>query len=356
VKALKTKTPDTEIVLSTATETGQQVARQKLGGDVDVFFYMPHDLPWVADALVRKIRPHFFIQVETDLWPNLLHSLHRNTVPAVLVNGRISERSFRRMLGARRVVGGMLNLFSLIFAQSEDDRCRYVSMGADPSRVVASGNLKYDALPQRALPEEALRLRASAGIEEDRPVWVAGSTHAGEYEVLLEVHCSLMRRFPDLLLVLAPRQIQEAAGISSLCDRYGLTASRRSLGESAKGKAVYLLDTMGELGTFYAVAAAAFIGGSLVPFGGHNPLEAVVQGKPVLWGPHLSNFREIEEGLLAARCGRMVDSAAVMEEILGQWLADPLLGADYGRLADTFLLSRTGVSHTILNRLLDRSI
>jgi 3-deoxy-D-manno-octulosonic-acid transferase len=246
----------------------------------------------------------------------------------------------------------MVNLFRFIFAQSEEDKARYERLGADPARVVAAGNLKYDALPDKVLPEEAGRLRFSAGIEENRPVWIAGSTHKGEYELLLEVHCALRSRFPDLLLVLAPRQPHDVSIIIAMCDHYRFAVSRRSLGESAMCTAVYMLDTMGELGTFYAVANAAFIGGSLIPFGGHNPLEAVVQGKPVLWGPHMSNFREIEEGLLATGCGEVVNSAAEMQEALALWLANPSKQADYGRHAEAFLQSRRGVSHSILNCLL----
>lgn len=351
VKALKSEVPDAEILFSTATETGQRVAKRKIGKDA-TFFYMPHDLPWVTELIVQRIRPHFFILVETDLWPNLLYSLHRNGVPAILVNGRISEKSFKRMQHARSFIGGMVNLFDLIFTQSEDDRTRYVSLGADPVRVIAAGNLKYDSLPEIALPGQVGRLKESAGIEDGRLVWIAGSTHVGEYEILLEVHRLLRNRFPDLLLILAPRQIQESARVSSMCSYYGLEVSRRSLRESAERAAVYVLDTIGELGTFYAVADAAFIGGSLVPFGGHNPLEAVVQGKPVSWGPYFSNFREIEGELLAAGCGQRVNSASEMGEVLERWLADPLLQAEYRRLTGAFLESRSGGSQTILTRLL----
>jgi 3-deoxy-D-manno-octulosonic-acid transferase len=351
LKALKEKFPETEIIFSTATESGQEIARKRLALWVSAFFYMPHDFPWAMESLIRRVDPQLFILVETDLWPNLLWTLRKERVPAVLVNGRVSPRSFRRMLLLRPILQEILCCFDAVFAQSGEDRNRYVALGALEDRVHAMGNLKFDAVSVEVSEAKLARLREDAGIAGERAVWIAGSTHEGEEEMLLEVHRSLRRRRPDLLLVIAPRHVQRGAGIVSLCDRYGLSAALRSSGDSAEGKTVYILDSMGELGSFYALAQVAFIGGSMVSFGGHNPLEAAAHGKPVLWGPHMFNFREMEAGLIAAGSGRRVTSMDELESVLEQWPADPGLMEEMGKAAKSFFAAHSGAAERIVHYL-----
>lgn len=354
VKELKATCPELEVVVSSATESGRRIAEERLARLVSAFFYLPHDFPWSMHEVVERIRPDLFALVETDLWPNLLASLKRFRIPAVLLNGRISPGSFRSLAPWKPVIGELYKGFDLIFAQSAEDRERYVTLGALPQKVVAEGNLKLDHSGTLPTEQELTVLRESAGIEPGRPVWIAGSTHEGEEDVLLEVHRSLLAEQPDLLLVLAPRQPKRRAEILGLCEKLGLVATARSAGRAAHGSSVYLLDTMGELGSFYALADVAFIGGSMVPFGGHNPLEAVRHGKPVLWGPHLFNFREMESELIEAGCGRRVPDAAQLGMALRACLYDAAVKDRMRAAALDFIASHPGPGRTVARLLLER--
>lgn len=322
VRALRDAAPEAEIVFSNATETGHETARDKLGGIVDLFFFLPHDYPFAVRTVVERVKPSVFVLIETDIWLNLQGELESRNVPAILVNGRISPRSHARLLRiaplARRVYG----LFDKIFVQSSDDRARFRSLGLPAQSVAMAGNIKFDA----ALPVgiEASPMDFAAGGEQarDRRVWIAGSTHAGEEEMLLEAHRKLGRVFDNPLLILAPRDVRRSEAVERLCRAAGFIPGIRSRDESAEGRAVFLLDTLGELKDFYGAADAAFIGGSLVPFGGHNPLEATAHGVPSCWGPHLFNFREIEAGLLDGGAGVRVESAENLAETIERWFSD----------------------------------
>jgi 3-deoxy-D-manno-octulosonic-acid transferase len=351
IKTLKQHHPEVNIVVSTATATGQHAARQRLFPWVTEFFFLPHDFLWAVDRLVGRVKPSLFILVETDVWPNLLWALRRRAVPAVLVNARLSPTSFRRLHRIRALFGQVLQGFQEIFVQSPRDHWRFEQLGFPGHRLRTSGNLKFDQ-PFRAISSTDLdQLRAECDIAPGRPVWIGGSTHPGEEELLLKVHRSLLDHQPDLLLVLAPRQIQRGASLIELCQRQGFPTARRSLHQSAVDKPVYLLDTMGELARFYALADCAFLGGSLVPVGGHNPLEALAQGKPTLWGRFMFNFGQMEQILLEARCARRVNGPQELREVLAQWLADPSLAARTARAAQDLFRTHSGCSQKIADRI-----
>jgi lipid-A-disaccharide synthase len=351
VRALKESSPEVDIVFSSATETGQKLARANLSPWVHSFFYLPHDLPLVTEHWVRRIQPRLFVLVETDLWPNLLSSLKRHGIRTALVNGRLSERSFRRMLTLRGFWRPLLNSFEAIFAQSFADRTQYILLGADSDRVHVLGNLKFDAVPEKLSTRETAALKDSMGLSEGRLVWIAGSTHEGEEEILLRVHVELTARYGDLLLIVAPRRPGRAPHLMSLCERMGLGFSLRSTGESVRDKAVFILDTLGELGRFYAVADVAFIGGGWVPFGGHNPLEAAAQGKPACWGPHLFNFREVESALLEMGCFQVVRTEEELRGFLETNLAAPDLRGEASRRAGGFLKVHRGAAGRLVRQL-----
>ncbi len=352
VRTLKESWPEASIVFSTATETGQKLARKTLSPWVRSFFYLPHDLPLVTDRLVRRVRPALFIQVETDLWPNLLCALHRYGIASALVNGRLSPRSFRSMLWLKTLWGRLLNGLQAIFAQSEADRDQYLQMGVEPARVHISGNLKFDAAPNEVPPWEVAALKKSIGLPDGSPVWIAGSTHEGEEEPLLRTHRRLLQGLPELLLILAPRNPGRGHEIAALCRRLELKPALRSQGQMAEGRTVFILDTLGELGRFYAVSDVAFIGGSWVPFGGHNPLEAAAQGKPACWGPHLFNFRELESALATLGCFERVDSESELERFLWSYLAGPTLRAEASIRAGKFVNDHRGVAQRLVRSLL----
>lgn len=323
--ALRQALPDRELVLSSATESGHRIACLRAGRLSTRRFILAHDMLWSMSAVVKRIRPALFVLVETDLWPNLLWLLERRRVPMVLVNGRISDRSLARLRLLKPAAAWLLDRFQLICCQSQRDRERFLQLGADPARVFAVGNLKFDLVRAQAAACRVDQLRAELDLSLERPVWIAGSTHPGEEAALLDAHRKLRRRHPDLLLIVAPRHPERGWQIATLCQSRGLAWGMRSRGERSSATAVFILDTLGELGSCYALARAAFIGGSLVPFGGHNPLEAAVHGVPCCWGPHLSNFREIETTLVTKGCGRMAASGAAVAAQIDRWLSEPEL-------------------------------
>jgi 3-deoxy-D-manno-octulosonic-acid transferase len=351
VKSLKECYPHINVVFSSATETGQQAARRQLSPWVARFFFLPHDFPWAVTELVRQLRPLLFILVETDIWPNLLWALTRRGIPSILVNARLSPRSFQHLRRIRALFGPVLRCFDQIFVQSTQDLRRFQQLGFTEERLHAIGNLKFDQAFEPLSVSDLEQLRVSAGIASDRPVWIAGSTHPGEEQLLLQVHHALLPRHPELLLILAPRQVQRGAALAALAQGWSLQASRRSRQETAAGKPVLVLDTMGELARFYGLAHCAFLGGSLLPIGGHNPLEPLAQGKPVLWGPFMFNFRELEQTLLDAGCARKVRGPQELRDALTQCLTAPGQRQRTAEAARQLFLRHQGSSQRVLQHL-----
>lgn len=347
----KKRCPELEIVFSVSTETGMAIAGERLSSWVSRFFFMPHDFPWAVKALNDRVRPKLFVLIETDFWPGLLHTLREHGVRTALVNGRISPRSYIGYLRLPWLAKTIFSGFDRIFAQTENDRQRFIALGSGDDSVSSAGNLKFDSSFSHFNAAGAADLRDSIGLVAGRPVWVAGSTHAGEEEILLRVHRKLRSVFPDPLLIIAPRNVERRNEIEVLCSKLGFACAARSGSEQAGGKAVYLLDTLGELAKFYSVCDAAFIGGSLVPFGGHNPLEAVGQGIPTCWGPHFFNFLEIETALLDSQCCARVHSEMELAEFLGPKFVKSGQGFVHDKGVLPFL--RSGVSGTIASALID---
>ncbi len=347
VMELRQRDPELEILFSTATETGMALAEGRLAGLVDSFFFMPHDFPWAIKNILRRLKPSLFVLIETDFWPNLLFQLRRERVPAVLVNGRLSPGSSRKYSRLARIASMIFRRFDFIFSQTEEDRKRFVGLGGCPGRVIAAGNLKFEAsMLGRVTESEVESMRCELGLEPGRPVLVAGSTHEGEEAILLRIHRDLLVQIPDLLLIVAPRNPHRRLELEALCKSSDLGAGIRSKGESAAGRSVFLLDTLGELSKAYGLCRIAFIGGSLVPLGGHNPLEAVAQGKPVCWGPSFFNFSEIEKSLLDAGCGARLNSERDLLEFLSRILKGTEL-ANMARSAEHFADSRRGTAKKI---------
>ena len=297
IPALRERYPDHPLVLSTTTSTGRAVANGLDG--VDGLFYFPFDLgPSVARVLDR-VRPELFIMVDTELWPTLLRQCARRGVKTVLVNGRISDRSYPRYRLVRPFFRRVLADVDSYCAQSEESGRRLISIGTPPSRVVVTGNLKFDTLsvPDSRSPWVREGVLRAFRIADGRPVVMAASTHPGEETPVLEAFVRIRRRDPTALLVLAPRHPERCAEVTALAVGAGLETVRRS-GLPVDGEpraAVVVLDTVGELATLFQIATVVFLGGSLVPAGGHNVLEPAAWGKPVVLGPYMENFAEIAE-------------------------------------------------------------
>jgi 3-deoxy-D-manno-octulosonic-acid transferase len=351
VEAWKTAFPESAITFSTATETGQDAARRVLAKWVSDFCFMPHDFPWSMVALMRRIRPQVMVLVETDVWPNLLWSCYRYGIPCVLVNARLSQRSYARLRRLRAFVRPIWKRFSLVFVQSIQDCKRFRDLGLDSVTILDVGNLKFDSHLTPLSEQERSLLRDETGIDVLRPVWIAGSTHDGEERVLLEVHQRLLGIHPEALLILAPRQVQRAVLLEQWCHRLGLTVGRRSRGEGALDRQILILDTLGELAHFYALAGVAFIGGSLVPFGGHNPLEPLAQGVPMVWGGYLDNFRQVEEVLLESGCARRIVGTDQLFESVRQWVSDSDIRKRVAEFAEVVFNQHAGSSLRIVARI-----
>jgi len=300
VAGLKQRFPTRRILVSTTTETGQAIARQALAADG--VFFNPLDLPWSVRRALAGVNPSLLVLVETEIWPNLIHEAHRRGIRIAVANGRLSPRSFPRYRRARPLLQRVLAEVDVFLMQGEAHAERARAIGAPPDRVRVTGNLKYDApAPGSASTAMAALLGGGTGADADAPLWVAGSTMPGEEELVLRAFAEARVRALDLRLLLAPRHPARAPEVVALAERAGHRVTRRSaLGATPwlEGD-VLILDTMGELAQAYPFATVVFVGGSLVPTGGHNVLEPAQAGKAVVVGPHMENFQEIADDFLA---------------------------------------------------------
>jgi 3-deoxy-D-manno-octulosonic-acid transferase len=290
---LKALRPDRKILVSTFTSTGNAVARENLAADTII--YLPLDYPWVVRRALKLFDPSLLIIVETEIWPNLLRAAAERKTPVLLLSGRLSRRSFHRYYLLRRFFAAVLRQFAALGMQSREDAERIVRLGADPRKVSVTGNLKRSSAPADENTARGERRDLSGLRGESGRVLVAGSTHRGEEEILLNAFVSLKQSFPELVMVLAPRHPQRFAEVEKLIEKRGLRYARRSRlnGRLGQPPDVVLLDTIGELADFYRVADVAFVGGSLVDAGGHNLLEPAWHRKPVLFGPWVGGYAEI---------------------------------------------------------------
>jgi len=340
VIGLRERYPELPLVVTTVTETGAGVVRERFATAAE-HRYFPLDLPGAVRRVVDTLDPLFFVCMETELWPNVLRVLHCRGVPVMIANGRLSDRSFRRYRLVRGAMGPMLRSVRVFAMRSEEDARRIVALGAIPERVVVTGNMKNDAIPGST--ERADSWRRQLGLVGTRRVWVAGSTHRGEEEVVLEAHAAARVDHHDLALIIAPRHPERAGEVQTLVEERGWRAVRRSrLPATERAGAVVVLDTVGELAELYAVADAVFVGGSLVASGGHNMLEPARLHKAVLFGPHTSNFRETAGALAASGGGFVVTNAAELAERLRYLLANHAERQRAGEAAHATVVSRQG--------------
>ena len=339
VRALHARHPDVPLVLTTATPTGRAQAATLFGADVEVRF-LPYDTAGSVRRFLARIRPLAAIIMETELWPNLLHECGRRGVPVVFASARLAARSVPRYRRFGTLFSaGLRNAW--VAAQSSADADRFIALGADPARTRVVGNLKFDMRPGEAVAESGRELRRR--YLGARPVWTAGSTHEGEEEMVLGAHAALERAVRGALLVLVPRHPQRFEGVAALLERRGLVFDRRGRSETVRPEAqVLLLDTMGELTAFYAASDVAFVGGSLVPVGGHNLLEPAALGVPVITGTHTQNGPEIARLLIEAGGALEVADAVALAAAAGRLLADPALRERMGESARSFVEAHRG--------------
>lgn len=339
VKRLCEQSPEQPILITTMTPTGAERARAAFGDQV-AHAYVPLDLPWMVNRFIQRLRPSGLVIMETEVWPNLVHACVRHGVSVTLANARLSAKSAK---GYARVAPLTLPAFrslDWIAAQSEADAHRFRAMGVRSDQLSVTGSIKYDLRIADEVHEKARALRVRIG--ERHPVWIAASTHEGEDEPVLDAHRQLRRHYPEALLVLVPRHPERFEGVAQLADDRGLTVARRSRGEEPGRASVYLADTMGELLMLFGAVDIAFIGGSLIARGGHNPLEAAVWSLPVLSGRHVFNFADVFERLAEQDAVRFVDSAAELAPLLASLAADGAGREQTGEFARSVVAANQG--------------
>ncbi len=346
VRQLLARHPDYLLLLTTVTPTGAERARQLFGDSVRLR-YIPFDLPGSVRRFFDRVRPRLAMILETELWPNLYAECGRRKVPLVLASARISPRSVRRY---RRLVPLFRQTLShgiLIAAQSETDARRFRSIGANAARTHVTGNIKFDFQPPAGIEERGADWRRSHAA--GRPIWVAGSTHEGEEDMILDAHCSVRKRFPAALLILVPRHPQRFEAVRELLTRRGETCTNRS-GDTPipHDTSVLLGDTMGDLMMFYAAADVAFVAGSLVPIGGHNLLEPASLGRPVLTGPHNFNSESVARLLLEAGAAQTVTSVRQLGESVARLLGDTAQRSTMGAAGRAVLDANRGALDRLL--------
>jgi len=331
MKELKKRLPGCCIVVTTVTNSGLAMARKQLS-EADVVLHAPYDLRGATRRAVRSLAPDLLVLEYTEIWPNLIRAAKASGARIVLTNGRFSPEKLARYRLFFRLIGNPLHAIDLFLMRSDEEAERVLTLGAAPDRVWVTGNTKFDALVLDPDPGRAEALRAEMGLDPDAPVFMAGSTHEGEEELVLGVYRKLLARHPRLQLVIAPRYVERAGRITGLAAEAGYKVRRRSGGAVAGGTQVSVLDSIGELATAYRLATLVFVGGSFVRRGGQNVLEPAGQGRPVLFGPHMENFKDSLQ-VLVGRGGIQVATPEQLLKVSQELLARPDKIAELGELA-----------------------
>ena len=309
LKKIRQEHPHLKVVFSTITATGNYTVRQKMP-EADAVIYFPYDYFYIVNKAIRVINPCVFIHTETEIWPNFLWVLHRRRIPSIIVNGRLSSKSSKRYKAFRWFFKTVFDKIAAFGMQSQIDYDRVIDMGVDPGKVLLTGNMKYDQNISDAMDVVCGEVRASLKLTEENEVFIAGSTHAGEEEIVLNVFQRLVVSHPPLVLVLAPRHPERFQEVEKLVKRRGFAVCRKTAidgnGFPDEQPQVILLDTIGELSRVYGIGDVILVGGSLVNVGGHNILEPVVHKKPVLFGPWMQNFAEVTEIIRESGSGILV--------------------------------------------------
>ncbi len=323
---LKKRFPDVPVIVSTTTQTGNDMIHKSGKGILDAVFYYPLDMSHIVSRVVKLLRPRLYVMIETELWPNLLEELHSRSVPVVLVNGRISDASFTNYRKIGFVTRRILGCIGCFCMQSERDAVKIKRLGAPAEKVFVTGNMKFD---EGETPAGTSGLsREYLGFGKDDKIIVAGSTHFPEERSIIDVYKNLKREQGDLRLILAPRHVERVDAVRTYVERSGLSYNYFSdiLGKDKAPPAgcdILLVDTIGHLKDLYGIATVVFIGGSLVRKGGQNPIEAARWGKAVVFGPHMSNFREVADVFLENEAAVRVKDVPQFERELKKLLSDP---------------------------------
>ena len=341
VKTIKQRHPGWAIYFSTLTNTGMRVAKEKLKS-VDQIFFVPFDFASVVKKFFEALKPSLFVLAESEFWPNLLREARRETGKVLLINGRISGRSFKRYSRFKLFARKILNNIHTFLVQTEEDKERLDKIGIDASQVKVAKNLKSEIYLPPLSSEEIMSLKRSLSIAPAKKVIVAGSTRKGEERILLEAYAKAKEKRDDLLLILAPRHPQRCDEVERLCQDFPFKFVRRTRVAPDKGWDILILDTLGELAQYYALSDIAFVGGSLVPWGGHNLLEPAYYQKPVFFGPHMENFAFLAAKFIESKAAKVIDKEKDLVEMF--LIDDERLFQEMGKRAKESLNSLQGAT------------
>lgn len=360
IKEIRRQFPDSAILVSVVTATGYSMAKRIIT-DADSIIFFPLDLPGISYQVVKRIRPSVFLLVETELWPNFLKAARHFKIPVMMVNGRISDKSVGRYRYLHTVLKSMLDTVDTFCMQSAIDAEYIIRLGADPKRVVVTGNTKFDQNYTNVTQDEKQLICEQMGFAQGSPILVAGSTHNGEEEALFVALQKVRESFPQAKLIIAPRDIMRVDELTSLAANFGFVAKRRTLllNKSSNDHDIVLLDTIGELGKIYSVGTIIYVGGSLVERGGHNILEPAAHGKPILVGPHMFNFKDTYALFSSRKACITVDNAITLAEKILYILNNEQVQQDMSRETLAIIDENRGAAYKsmrYLQEILDRQI
>jgi 3-deoxy-D-manno-octulosonic-acid transferase len=347
IKTLFAEYPQHQIIITTMTPTGSERVKL-LYGDSVMHCYIPYDVSFAVQRFLKRTHPQFGIIMETEIWPTMLLSCQRLNIPLVLANARMSERSAKSYARFANFTKTILQSLQFIAAQSDADRQRFKHLGADIKKVHAIGNLKYEISLPTSLEEQAIAMRNLW--DNHRPIWVAASTHEGEEAIILNASRQVRAACPELLLIIVPRHPERFDRVTALSQRAGFKTLRRSEHRPCPSDVqVLVVDTMGELPLFYAASDVAFVGGSLVPIGGHNILEPAALARPIITGPHYFNFNEITQQFLNADAAIQINDTEQLAETVIKLLQNSPQRAQMGDAALQLMANSQGASKRLVN-------
>jgi len=341
IKGLREEIQDTFIVFSASTKTGVEVAEKNILPFADCIISAPLDLLFSVNRFIQSIQPDLFILVETDFWPNWIARLRQKKVPMMLVNGRISKHSFTTYQRFRFFFSPLFQSFSLLSMQTGQDAAQMTQLGIPADKIITLGNLKYDTALSVDENKSAIH-KSDLHLPDDCIIWLCGSTHPGEEEIIFDAFKQVKKENDRLVLIVAPRDPDRGNEIMKIAAKTGFPATRRTSPDN-RPASVLILDTIGELTRCYRLAKVAFIGGSLVPCGGHNPLESAVYGVPVIFGPHMDDFQEIAGDIVRCGAGITVHSSEELTRTVKKILGDETFHAAMGKAAIQLVKNNSGV-------------
>lgn len=352
--------PSHTLIFSSVTHTGNKVARTIATGD-EAVFYLPFDISFIVDRVVKTLRPEIFLCLETELWPNLIFSLHKFGTKLILVNGRISNRSYARYKKAKFFISPILNSFSLILMQSEQDAVRILTLGAPKEKVFVTGNLKFD-LPILDFENKRQEIRQKLNLNEQDILLVAGSTHKGEEKEIIGCFMRLKKEYNNLKLLIAPRHIERASEIEGILAMHGLKHTRISHintnpePRTTNHEYTFLLDTIGDLRNMYSAADIVFVGGSLVRKGGQNPIEPASLAKPIIFGKFTFNFQDVVKTFLENAAAIQVENKEELYSAIRFLLDNPKERKKLGVNARDTITKNSGSSQRTIGLILNPSL